>query len=375
MSLIQNSSIFDGVNLNNSLQKANQSMAGTVSGLDKQTINPFKSIASSVQEGVATINEKETAILNNLSSYRSAIVEGINNGLENLTGGLFNLSNFGSIIKYEDGFKIDTDELLSIGSKGLGFNINSMQDLKQQIGDGFLEELNKVTFGLADGLFMVDAEGNGIKLHLANDWKYNMGTTLIDFLGKDDPEGFGSIVNIAGMNAILNKMMDESIRNGLWQGYGRFSDMYTFQSDYHDALINGIDIALGKGDVESLNTIIDIIQKEGVAKVHAKYPDLVERMLANFTLNRDVTPGEYPLVAAKLLKVFTVIAGPDWYKYPTQFGMALNLGLVSSISDHAKMILVDTDELGPLLCASGVFVEQSALEKFKSDFSNAIVFQ
>lgn len=372
MTLLQNTSIFDGVNLNNTLQKASQSMGSTVSGLTKQLVNPLKSVTSSVQAGIATIGEAQTVLTQNLSAWKSEAIDGINNTLKNLTGGMFNISDIGSLIKYEDGFKVDTDQLLRLGSKGLGFNINSMNDLKQQIGDGFIKELNNMTFGLADGLFMVDTSGKGIKIHTADDWKFQLGNELINFIGKDDPDGFGSIVNVAGMNAILNEMLNQSIKTGLWQGYDRFGDMYVFQSDYHDALINGIDLAIARGDLESMNTIMGIIQKEGANKVAAKYPKLIESMLSNFTFNRDVDPSQYPELTTKMLNVFSAVGGSKWYTYPTQFGLATNLGLVSNISESAKILLVDVDELGPLICGSGMLAEQSALEVFKQDFPSAV---
>lgn len=375
MTLLQNASIFEGVNLKNTVQKSSQSMNETVSGLKGQLINPLKSVTSSVQSGIATISEAQSVLTKNLSAYKSEAIEGINNTLKNLSGGFINdMADLGSLVKYEDGFKLDTDGLLRLGSKGLGFNINSMRELKDEIADGFMNELNSMTFGLADGLFMVDTDGNGIKIHTADDWKLTLGNQLIDFIGKDDPDGFGAVVNVAGMNAVLNTMLNQSIKNGLWQGYDRFDNMYVFQSDYHDALINGIDLAISKGDLESINTILDIIQKEGANKVNAKYPNLIEQLLTNFTFNRDVDPSQYPELKDKMLKVFTTVGGADWYKYPTQFGMAINVGLSSFISESSKTLLIDVDELVPLLCSAGMFVEQSSIETFTGDFPNAVVF-
>lgn len=374
MTLLQNTSIFEGVNLKNTVQKSSQAMGETVSGLKNQIVNPLKSVTSSVQAGIATINEAQSVLTQNLTKYKSEAIEGINNTLKNLTGGMFNMADIGSLIKYEDGFKLDTDALLRLGTKGLGFNVNSMRDLKDQIGDGFMKELNSMTYGLADGVFMVDTSGKGIKIHTADDWQFGLGNQLMSFIGKDDPDGFGSIVNIAGMNSILNTMLKQSIKNGIWQGFDRFNDMYVFQSDYHDALIDGVDMAISRGDLESLNTILNIISTEGTNKVNAKYPNLIEQMLTNFSFNRDVDPSQYPELTTKMLNIFTAVGGADWYKYPTQFGMATNVGLVSFVSESSRTLLIDVEDLAPLLCAAGAFVEQSSIETFTGDFSNAVVF-
>lgn len=370
MTLLQNTSIFEGINTNNVLQKASQSMSEAVSGLDKQVINPLKAVAAGVQGGIATIGEAQSLLVKNLSEFKSSAIDKIDTTLRTLTGGLFNINDIGSIVTYKDGFKINTDELLRIGSKGLGFNISSLTDLKQQIGDGFLKELNNMTFGLASGVFRAD----GTKIFLNDDWKFTMGNSIMDFLGKNDPDGFGSIINVAGLNAILNTMLNETIKNGVWQGYSNFGNMYTFQSDYHDALIDGINNAIGKGDLESINTIFDIIQKEGINKVKAKYPNLIEDLLTSFQFTSYQDPSDYGLMSAKLLKIFLLVGGPDWYKYPTQHGMAINVGLVGSISNDAKILLNDVDELVPLLCASGMLATKSALDVFTSDFSTAVSY-
>lgn len=372
MTLLGNTSIFEGVNINNSLQKASQSMGETVSNLTNQAVNPFKAIASSVQAGVVTVNETQAAIVQNLSNYKSSAIDGINNALKNITGGKYNLADVSSLVTYKDGFKLDTDQLLSLAGRGLGFNINSMRDLKNQIGDGFINELNAMTGGIARGLVIADTDGNFVKLHIADDWKYTAGSQLIDFLAKDDSSGFGSVVNVAAINSVLNTMLNQAVQNSLTQGYQNFGSMYVYQSDYHDALINNSNVSAQRGDLDSLVTIIDIVGEEGAAKVVAMYPNTIEQTLTNYAFTLDTDPSDYPKLTTDLLKVCTSLGGVDWYKYPTQFGMVTNVGLVNSISADAKVLLEETEDLIPLLCSSGIFVDQSATDLFLSDFPNAV---
>lgn len=372
MTLLQNTSIFEGVNLNNSLQKASQSMGETVSNLTDQVVNPFKSISTSIQSGVATVSETQAVISKNLSAYKSSAIDGINNALKNITGGKYNLSDVGSLVTYKDGFKLDTDQLLSLAGRGLGFNINSMTDLKNQIGNGFINELNAMTGGIAQGLVILDDTGSFIKLHIADDWKYTAGSQLINFLAKDDASGFGTVVNVAAINSVLNTMLNQAVQNSLTQGYQRFENMYVYQSDYHDALINNTSVAAERGDLDSLVTIIDIVGTEGAAKIAALYPDTIEQTLSNYAFSSDTDPSDYPQLTTNLLKTCVTLGGEDWYKYPTQFGMVTNVGLVNSISADAKILLEETEDLIPLLCSSGIFVDQSSTDLFMSDFPNAV---
>lgn len=371
MTLLQKNNTFEGVNLDNPLQKANQSMNDSVSGLKDQLLDPLKSASDSVQSGVALVKEEQSQIMGNVSKFLSQTIKGIDEGLKSITGGLLNMSNLGDVVKYEDGFKVNTDGLLRIAGQGLGFNINSMQDLKQQIGDGFLNQLSEMTDGLSNGLFYAD----GTRLGINDDWELTMGNQLIDFLGRAGGEDFQNVVNMAGVNAVLNTMLYETVKNGIYDGYPTFEGSYLFESDYHDALIDSLQYAIGNGDVKSLQVILDIIQEDGANKVRAKYPNLIEEMLMNFAFGENTTPEEYPQIKTMMLDVFVRVYGPDWYKYPTQFGMVTNCALSSYISDDAKLVLSEERDLIPLLASSGVFQDTPARDVFLGNFPNAIDYK
>lgn len=372
MGLLQNSSIFDTVDIGNNLQKASQSMGATVSNLTDQVVNPFKAVSAGVQAGVAKVSETQSTILGTISSYKSSAIDGINNALKNLTGGKYNISDLGALVKYEDGFKLDTDGLLGLAGRGLGFNINSMADLKNQIGNGFIDELNSMTGGLAQGLVIADTDGSFVKLHIADDWKYSMGSSLIDFFSKSDNDGFGSVVNVAAMNSVLNTMLNKAVESSMTRGFDNFKDMYVYESDYHDALINNVSVASGRGDLDSVVKILDIVQQEGANKIAALYPTTIEQTLSNYYFPRDIDPSDYPQLSVDLQRVCVTLGGPNWYKYPTQFGDAINVGMVRSLSNDAKILLEEVDDLIPLLCSAGIFVEQSAADVFMGHFPNAL---
>lgn len=367
MSLLQKNNLFDGVNLGNALQNASRSIGEVVSGLTNQLVNPFKTVGESVESGVALVSETDSRLMANLSTYKSTAIDGISTSLKNITGGFLNAPDLGRIISYRDGFKVNTDELLRIGSKGLGFNINSMQGLKQQLGDAFIAELDSMTGGLSQGLFYAD----GTKLGIADDWQFTMGNTLIDFMGKDDG-AFGNIVNLAGVNSILNVMVQETVRNGMYDGFGTYKDQYMFFDDYRNSLINSLDIAIGRGDIKSIERILEIIEQEGVNQVRAKYPDLIERMLSGFYFSTDSTPADYPEMRDLLVKVCVTFGGPDWYKTHSWYGMATNMALVNYISPDAKLLLEEVPELIPLLAGAGVFMDTMAREVFLVDFPKAV---
>lgn len=367
MTLLQNSSIFDGVNLGNTLQQASRSIGEVVSGLSNQLINPFKVASDSVSAGVALVSEADTQLMSNLNTYKSSALQGITETIKNLTGGILNNPDLGRIISYRDGFKVNTDELMRVATKGLGFNINSIQGLKQQLGDAFIDELDSMTGGLSRGLFYAD----GTRVGVSDDWQYTMGMSLLDFMGKED-DTMGNIVNLAGVNAILNTMVRETVGQGMWGGYDSYRSQYMFQDDYYNALINSMDLAIGRGDVKSIQTILDIIEKEGINKVRAKYPDLIERMLSGFYFSDLTTPADYPELRTLLLDVCVKFGGVDWYKTSSWWGVSTNMALVNYISPDAKLLLEEVEDLIPLIVSAGIFTDYPARDVYLADFPKAV---
>ena len=370
MSLLQNNNLFKGVDLDNPLQSASKSISDAMSGFSDQLINPLKNISESVSSGVALIGEKDSMLTKALTTFKSINIEKIQSGVTDMIGGILNSPDLGSILTYEDGFKIDTDGLMRIASQGLGYNIGGIADIKSQLGQGFLDELNSMTGGLASGLYFDD----GMKLRISDGWEMGAIDTLTAFLGKSSP-AFAKIQNLAGVNSILNTMLKQAAQNGMYQTFDQFRDEYLFASDYVDAIINSLEYCIGKGDIQSINKIFEIITTDGLHVVRAKYPDLIERMLANFTFSSETNPEDYTTLGNLLKTLCELVGGTNWHLYQTEFGPAVNLITVSLISDDAKLLLSDYPEYCPFLCASGIYQETDAKEHFLSQFPNAIAFE
>lgn len=360
--------LFEGIDLGNAVSKSTRAISDSVSGLKSQLVNPIKSVTGSIKEGVATIKEGTTEITGTISAYKSKAILGIDESLKNLSGGILNASNIGSIIQYKNGLKVNTDQLLRLATKGLGYNVYSMEDLKNQLGESFISELDEMSGGIAKNLFFAD----GGKIAFNKDWEYDMGQSLIDFLGKDD-SAFGTAVNYAALNSVLNATLRNTVKMGMWQGYGAYQAKYLFKEDYIKTLINSVEFAIQAGDVASLEEIVRIVETEGVNTIKAKYPDINDRLLSSYNLPEGTTPDKYPALRTALKNILVVLGGESWYKTFSQFGMVTNMALVNSISDDAKFLLSEYEEYIPFLCAAGIFQERTAIEVFSSHFPKAVI--
>lgn len=370
MGLLQKSNLLADIDMNNPIDQLSKSLNDTISGLNDQIINPLKSTFETASGGVALVSENDSMLTKALSTFKSINIEKISEGTSNLIGGILNNPDLGSIFTYEDGFKVNSEELMRIASQGLGFNIGGVADIKQQLGDSFVEELNSLTGGLTQGLFFAD----GTKLTIADGYERGMAEALIGFIGRND-SAFGQILNIAGVNSVLNVMIRQAAENAMYQSYDSFKGEYLRLEDYHSALINSMEYCIAQGDVRSLERMLEIIGEDGLNKVRAQYPDLIERTLGGFKFTNETYEEDYPKLRDLLEKLLITVGGNDWYRVATEFGMATNLAVVNNISDDAKLLLSDYDKYLPLLCSAGLFVDEDAVEVFLADFPNAVRFE
>lgn len=366
---IQKTSTFGGIDVKNPIKEASRAISDAISGFGNQLINPMKNVTETTS-GVALVDEKTSAVNASLTNYKSDTLTGIMDGARDLIGGILNNPDLGSILTYQDGFKVDSDQLMRIASQGLGLPINSIATIKQDLGGEFLNELSNMTGGLTSGLYFED----GGKLKIGDGWQMDIANDILGFVSRADGD-FGKVVNMAGINAILNTLVYQAAQNSMYQTYGSFESQYLWRSDYVDALINSLEYILGRGDIESIDEIFRIIEKEGIQVVRAQYPDFIERILTTFYFSSDVYEDQYEELGRKLDKLLTDFGGEKWYKINTEFGEAYNFIVVSNVSEDAKTLLEAFPKYHPILLTSGMFQEAPALNEFLRQFPKAVDFE
>lgn len=370
MGLLQSNNVLADVDMNNPLDKLSKSIKDSVSGLSDQVINPLKSAFETSEGGVALVSESDSLLTKSLTTFKSLNIEKITQGMTNLIGGILNDPNLGNILSYEDGFSVNPSELMRIASQGLGFNVGSTGDLKNVLGDEFMKELDSMTGGMSNSLFFLDQD----RLVVRDGYQKSIVESVIGFTARNN-EAFAGIVNIAGVNSVLNVMINQAAQNGMYQSYESFGDQYLFQSDYTNALINSMDYCIARGDVKSLEKMLELIGQDGLNKVRAQYPDLIERTLTGFTFDRNTYEEDYPKLSVLLETLLTTVGGNDWYRTSSSYGMVTNLAVVNSISKDAKLLLSSYEKYRPLLCTSGIFRDENALDVFLRDFPKAVKFE
>lgn len=365
-------SSFDGLDLGNALAGLSKEVTSTVSQLKDQSINPIKSISERVKDGAALLKETDKTVTDKINTFKSDVLLGINSVLSDITGGKLNASDFSRVLTYQDGFKVDSDELFRIASKGLGFNASNIDGLKRELAGSFMDELSDMTLGLSDGLFYYD----GTKFVVGDNWSYGEGNILLQYLMKQS-DAFNSIINVAGMNSALNTMLMESARQGFRDSFSSFKDKYVFESDYEAALMRSIEILLTNGDLLSLQEVLKLLGESNHANIKAKYPKFAETILSTYRFSRTVEPEDYPELKKILLEIITSVEGKKWYLIYSEVLQkdVLNASVVTRASKDSKTLLETEPDLAALLCLTGVFKEEPAFDVFLRQFPNTVVLK
>lgn len=382
-SLVQSRGWLDGLDISSSLREKTQAIGQSVTHLTNQTINPIKSTISDVQSGIALIKDTDRQFLNQLHAYRSETINTINDYLSNLTGGRFNFNDFGNIISYKDGFKVNSSELTRLASQAIGFNISSIDTIKNDLSNEFLSELNEMSLGLSNGLFQNE---NG-KITISGDWDKQVGDSVFAFL-TNSSDTFHTVRNFAAANAVLNVMVYKNADIGFVEGFSAFKDLYLYESDYHAALINCITTLLRKGDVNSLDEVLKILNQESIMSVTVIYPQFAETVFSTFSLPETAIIEEHATYGEKLVRIVEKVNGENWMVSKTFYGAVLNIGIVSRLSDDSRTVInayvqtllksnpasTKAKTLIVLLAAGGMFTIQDSRTRFTTDFPHAVTF-
>lgn len=373
----------NGFDISDSLKNKTQDISNSVSGFTRQTVNPIKSTLADVKSGIALIKDTDKKFVDKLYAYKSSTLDNINSYISSLTGGTLSLSDFGDVVSVQDGFKVNKDALTRIAGKTMGFNINSIADAKNQLGNEFLNELNSLTVGLSDGMYSV----NGGKLSLNNNWDRNVGDTVFSFLGLSSTT-FDTVRNFAAANAVLNVMVKNTADIGYAEGFQYYKDQYLYESDYEAALISSISTLINNGDINSLYSVTGLISSRGRRVVNAKYPQFAQTLFSEFRLPNKTTSDEYSSYGEKMIECVKRIAGESWLMVPTFYGQAVNVSLGADLSTDTRTVLryyTDIMDQNPdtktyatqlvSLLVSANFAETTpARDVFLNQFPHAVTF-
>ncbi len=357
--------IFKDIDLTSPIEQMSKEIGQQVAGIKDQTLSVVNTGASKLKEGVALINEADTQFFNAINNFKSETLGKLNSLLSTLTGGMLNINDFTDLISLVDGFKLDASALLNKLSGLVGFDIGNIPGFANNFLNKLMSQLNQVSGGYLGSIRGKD----GVILQMTRTFNNGVTQTLTETLAKLGLGNYSDYYSVAVKNSLYNTLMDETIKAGMVDAYVPLYQKYDDRNDADLAIIGGLGNALSNGDVVSVRKLTATVQDMSIQVIAATYPNGAETLLENFKIQPGATARDYPEIAKNLLEACIAIGGENWWKvYTTNWGWVPNLLMGSKLTPDVIKVMMDNQDLFPLMAVRNRYDEHDAIDQFIIDF-------
>lgn len=365
-------SLFKGLELGKNVSSFKDKVGTAMSGVRENTLTVTDTTLAKMKEGVSLISKKDTEITGVISGYKTTVVEQLDGVVGALSSGKLNVKDLTNVIKVgPDGVYLDQKGIVGKASRLLGMNFNDKSSALSQIASMANKEFKAIT-GLNLGNF-VTSDGQSIRL--TGNWRDKLGSETLKQVSKIT--GISDYLDVSARSAIQNAIFGNAAKYGMSTRYKDIWNSYPkgFEKVRRDAALNILGNLIDRGDVVSIESMIDLLEKEGKNVVLSRYPNMVTTIFSKFTFDKETHPSEYENILERLKSLLEMLMGEEWYFSDTSFGEAYNLTMFRVVSKDMRLLLSMWDEIGPLLCTVGMFRDRSAILELKLAFKNTAQFE
>lgn len=360
--------IFSGLDLGKELSSFKQSTSQAMSGVKENTLTPADTTGKRLKEGIALKNARDTQATTGMTNYKDRVVNELDGIIGALSGGLLNTKDLTKAVRVgRDGVTFSDDAILGAIGSEVGYPVNGKSGAMRKIAGQVTAEFKKITGVNIGGLLTTD----GQTFRANKNWRGQVGSQLLNMLG--NYVGIDEFIDVSVKGALYNSILYETVGYGMSGSYGLLWGSYPKGMELirRDAFLEAARLAITNGDIESLQTIINLIGEEGRNVLLSKYPNFVEQLFGNFKFDDDVYPEDYPTILAKVQIVLNQVMGPAWYLKYTSFGDAYNMAVVARVSPDMKKLLIMWDEIAPLVACAGMYDTVATIPELRRQFKDA----
>lgn len=373
VSNLNSPSTFSGTDATDKVKSISKDIGNTVAGLKTQVMGAASTGAKAVRDGIAYVTDSVKAFEEGVSAFKSAALGDISSILKDLTSGWIDVDDITDLVKFENGkLTFDTDSLMGKISNSIGFDISSLENLKKDLANQLFNEFDSLTDGRFGGFCSLD----GTKLTFREDYDAGLMGDLVSLLDRLDVNEYDGARD-PNIDIAFNKILfEEVVRGGMIEAFAAVYDRLVKSSDEatgQSSIIEVMEYAIDNGDYYSLNELDIMLHPENLPRVKATYPKLGAEFLKNYRFGSDDYVGEYDVLSVKVKALLVKLNGKKFWNTETPFGEVLDLTVGGEMSDHAVTLFILDDELGVLVCANGMFYNESAIDVFQRDFSNVVM--
>lgn len=292
--------------------------------------------STDVKENLSVVKATAKDGITALNSYKDTALGGLSSFISAVTGNSLTMKDLTKIIDVRNGVKINQAELTKRLSNAAGFPLNSVVGMTKDIE----REVNNLLDAYSKGNVTRMLNAAGVKFKV-NDGSSQMVSMLSSVLGRisGTDSKFRRIVDESAQLAFLNTMMKYTVTAGLWEGIDDLLAKYTISEEGIRVLGTFSTIAVKKGDVYTLQAIMD---RCGISAITAVNTNLHTDLLKNFKFTSDTIESEYPDYRLRMLNVLDA-ANPTWETtYFNDIG-SMNLIPFTTASKNALTLLKGQD--------------------------------
>ena len=361
--------LFDGFDLSETLGSFNRQTSNQMSLVKEGTLTPVDVTGDKMKEGVALVKPTDTSLKGQITSYRSTAIAELDGIIGSLSGGLLNTKSISKSIKVgPNGVTLNDDAILAAASASAGYPVSGKSSGMRKLASSISSEFKKLTGLDINGI--VTGDGKGFRIN--QNWRTSVGKETLRQI--QSLTGINEFIDTTVQTAMYNSVMSMAAEYGMKDSYKSIYDMYLSKRTADQVMVDNIRTMIANGDVESIDVVLGLLDGEGIRMVNAGYPEFIKTLFRAFKFDDDVFPEQYPVLREKLLSVVLKVCGPNWWLKYTEFGEAYDLSLINAASKDIIILLGEVDYLLPMLCATGMFQERSAVAELKNKLPDAPVF-
>lgn len=353
------------VDINNSIGPALKQAGSVTTGAVSKATSMF---TAGLKEDLALVDSTAKSGIASLNAFKDDQIASVNGFIKKISSGALSIGELSKYIDIRNGFKIDYAGLGKALGTAAGFPIDSIlnmtMDIKTQAMQLLDDYKNKNYLGL------LNAAGLNINALDIDPDLFSMLVDVINHYSAEDSE-FSSYVDRAAQISFLNVMLQYTVSAGIWEGIDTLLTQYTVKQDGLDSLALSTVYAINNGDVYTLRACVDRV---GVAKIKAMYPNVVVDMLRNFRLKSEVTDDQYPNYRTRLLDVLNML-DPGWDTIRFGSVVAKRLAPFTQCSADVTLLLAYDVRYREQVLMAKLYPEQDKLDLLKSNYPNLAVVQ
>lgn len=321
-------------------------------------------------EALALIDAKTKSSITSLNNFideQSGMLDGV---LKKISSGVLIAKDLSQYIDFRNGFSVDIGGLSRRLGKELGFPVDAVLDLSNEIKNEVYKVIDDAKNLTLDSLM----NELGVRIPIIDTiWSTAKSISdVMDRMGITGDDGLGGrLVDELAQNAFLNVMVRTAVSSGMYTTLNGFLKQYTRREVGLNNLVDCTSIAIRNGDIYTIREIMNLC---GDNRVSAKHPKLIRDTLMFFRLPRNTKREEWDTYLSVLEEVFGRI-DVNWMVVEFAGESTMRLESFNVISDTARRIMQHKEKYRTIILVGGMYFKKDKMSLLREQYPLMAIVQ